>query len=342
MVAADLTLPIATVTLNVADLVSAIAWPAVIIAVIFVLRNPLQRLASRIGASAQSLSIGPSGFSVEFGAAVRDVPTQSSTVLGDLRTATPQLADSGSDTMFAQLASEAPAPHLLVDLGEGREWLTTRLYLFALMLASMRRTRTLVFVETVMGVRGRLVGLAAVGQVHAALARVYPWLEADYAHAYADATMTWRTGLPPAGGPASFVLDHYGRLEQGVAQALVRDFLRNVKSNAPAAPTGGPEWVNELVDDIPLIEHARWLTGVDIERILGPALERFAYLIETAPRTPAEIAAATLRMQGHDVIALVDEQHRFRGVVVDRRPALDALAQEALPDSETQARQPAR
>ena len=52
----------------------------------------------------------------------------------------------------------------------------------------------------------------------------------------------------------------------------------------------------------PLIEHARWLSGADIERILDPALERFAYLIETAPHTPAEIATATLRMQGHDVI----------------------------------------
>jgi hypothetical protein len=47
-------------------------------------------------------------------------------------------------------------------------------------------------------------------------------------------------------------------------------------------------------------------------------------------------------MHGHEVIALVDEQHRFRGVVVDRRPALDALAQDTLPDREAQARQIAR
>jgi hypothetical protein len=333
--------PSATVNVNVADLVSAIAWPAVIIAILLVLREPIKRLANRIGASAQSLSIGPSGLSVEFGAAVRDVPTQSSTVLDDLRTATPQLADSAAQTMFEQLASEAPAPHLLVDLGEGHDWLTTRLYLFASMLATMRQTRTLVFVETAMAVRGRFVGLAAVGQVRAALARAYPWLESDYAHAYADATTAWRTGLPAAGS-SSFVLDDHGRLAQGVAQPLVRNFLDNVKINPPAPDTRDPEWVNEPVGPIALIEHARWLTGVDIERILGPALERFAYLIETTPRTPAEIAAATLRMHGHEVIALVDEQHRFRGVVVDRRPALDALAQDTLPDREAQARQIAR
>ena len=247
---AELTLPSVIVTVNVADLVRAIVWPAVIIAVLVVLRDPLKRLANRIGTSAQRLSIGPSGLSVDFGAAVRNVQPQGSTVLDDLRSATPQLADSGSDTMFEQLAAEAPAPHVLVDLGEGHDWLTTRLYLFALMLATMRRTRTLVFVETVTGVRGRFVGLATVGQVCAALASAYPWLEADYAHAFAEASMTWRTGQL-AGGQAAFVLDHYGRLAPGVAQSLVRNFLTNVKNGALPPASGDREWVNEIVNGTP-------------------------------------------------------------------------------------------
>lgn len=240
--------PSATVLSDIAKLISAIIWPAVIIAFIFVLREPLRMLVNRIGGSARSVSIGPSGLSVEFAAAVSEVPTQSSTVLDDLRSPTPQLADSGANTLFDQLAAEAPAPYVLVDLGEGREWLTSRLYLFAVMLSSMRRTRSLVFVETIGGVRGRFLGVAPADQVHWALSANYPWLEADYAEAYANATTQWRTQQLPASVPAApaFVLDHHGRLSEAVAQSLVYNFLYAVKPNLPVNP-GDPEFVNEEV-----------------------------------------------------------------------------------------------
>ena len=81
----------------------------------------------------------------------------------------------------------------------------------------MRRTRTLIFVATLNGVSGCFVGLATPLHVRYALAREYPWLEADYAAAYVHATEAWRTPFP---GPpnAPLVLDHHGRLPQSVAQ----------------------------------------------------------------------------------------------------------------------------
>jgi hypothetical protein len=313
---------------DVADLVGAVVWPLVILPGVYLFRVPLRQLVGRIGTSASSLSIGPGGVKIDFGSAVAKVASEETTVLGDLRSAAPALADSAASTMFEQLAAEDPAPHLLVDLGEGREWLSSRLYLFAVMLASMRRTRTLVFVETLNGLRGRFVGLATTVQVHYALARTYPWLEADYANAYATATTNWRSQSAPQ-NREPFVLDHYGRLSQGVAQPIVSLFLTNIKIRPPAGNVLPAEWLDETVNGVPLNEHAHWLKGSDVERILGAALERWAYITETMPRSPSEIAAATVRMSGHDSVALVDDQHRFKGVIVDRRQALEALGSQS-------------
>ena len=230
--------------------------------------------------------------------------------------------------MFEQLSNEEPAPYLLVDVGAGHEWLSSRLYLLATMLVSMRRTRALVFVETLGDVRGRFVGIARADEVRWALAREHPWLEADFAHAYESATRSWRT--PPAQVPLPtrdpLVLDHHGRLEHSVARELVGQFLRDVQAGGPPQIGNEPDWVNEVVDGLPFVEHARWLTGADLERMLGPALDRFGYLAEAVPRPPSKAAVASIGMPGHDVIALLDDQHRFRGEVIERERALEALA----------------
>jgi hypothetical protein len=330
--------PPATVLTDVADLVSAIAWPAVAVVLVVILRVPLRTLVERVGSSARSVSIGPGGVSVDFGAAVTPVAPPSSTVLDDLRSPAPQLMDSGADTMFEQLAREEPAPYLLVDLGEGREWLTSRLYLLASLLVSMRRTRALVFVEAHAGVRGHFVGIAPAQEVRWALARAQPWLEADFAHAYERATQGWRTQAPvPGADPdARLVLDHHGRLEESVARELVRWFL--VEVQAPPPPGQALDWVNEIIDGMPLVEHGRWLAGAELERMLGPALDRFGYLAEAVPRPPSEAAEASIGMRGHDVIALLDARHRFRGEVIEREQALEALAAQSPRSPDTPSR----
>ena len=188
--------PLASVLSDIADLVGAIAWPVVAVVLVVTMRAPLRKLVERIASSATKVSVGPSGLSADFGAAVTEVAPPSSTVLDDLRSAAPQLMDSGADTMFEQLGREEPAPYLVVDLGSGHEWLSSRLYLLASMLVSMRRTRALVFVETAGDVRGRFVGIAPAGEVRWALARAQPWLEADFAFAYELATAWWRTQAP--------------------------------------------------------------------------------------------------------------------------------------------------
>jgi hypothetical protein len=230
--------------------------------------------------------------------------------------------------MFAQLNLEAPAPYLAVDLGTGREWLTSRLFIFAILLRAMRQTRVLVFVETAGEVRGRFVGLAACERVRWSLAHAYPWLERAFARAYNDAIP-----LPsPAGEEPAFVVDNRGRLQQEVAHRIATNFVFAVQEGPPAVTTQSPpeNWVVEQRPGGVFAEHATWLSGADLEKLLGDALDRFAYVREDAPGAPAERARAALRVRDEDLVALVDEQHRFRELIVDRREALEALAMDAI------------
>jgi hypothetical protein len=316
----------ATVLGDVSDIISAIAWPLLIAAVIWFLRAPLRALADRVGTDARSVSIGAQGVSVDFGSSVEHVPAQDATALAGVRLPeqAPRVVDSAAMTMFAQLNVEQPAPYLLVDLGEGREWLTSRLYVFARLLRAMRGTRMLVFVETVSGIRGRFVGLAAPEAIRWALARSSPWLEADYAQAYAQATQGYRT---PAGAGEPFVVDARGRLSQQVAHQIATGFVFAVQQTPPGAPAQpGTDWVVETRPDGLFVEHASWLDAGRLEDLAGEALRRFAYLQASPGDTAARSARDAVVVHGEDAVALVDEQHRFRGFVVDRRDVLERLA----------------
>ena len=150
-----------------------------------------------------------------------------------------------------------------------------------------------------------------------------------FADAYAQSTSLWRT--QPGGAGAAprepLVLDVHGRLNRQAARQLVQVFLRDVQLGPPPHPDS-TRLGERASRGAQLVEHARWLNGADLDRLLGSALDRFAYLAEAIPRGDGELAEATLRMHGHHVIAVLDEQHRFRGAVVHRTRALEALAKE--------------
>ena len=79
----------------------------------------------------------------------------------------------------------SPAGYAVVDLGAGRQWLTSRLFIFAELLGRMRGLRSFVFLRTDDSPR-RFIGTASPPEVRWTLAADYPWLEAAFAKAYAQ------------------------------------------------------------------------------------------------------------------------------------------------------------
>ena len=162
------------------ELVKALAWPLIAVVVALLFRKPLGEFVGALGTRVTKLSV----FKVE----LELVPAATAVVsplLDDIRTVTTSAAISDSSrAMLEQLQNQTPADFDEINLGAGDEWLTSRLYIAAVMLERMRGVQVLVFLERTPATDRRFVAVVPVKQLRWALAQRYPWLEAAFVRAY--------------------------------------------------------------------------------------------------------------------------------------------------------------
>jgi hypothetical protein len=172
----------------------------------------------------------------------------------------------------------------VIDLGGGQQWLTSRLFIFAVLLGRMRGLRSLVFVETIGETRRRFIGVATPEGVRWGLARRYPWLEKAFANAYGKL------------GDHQ-IQSNYGALELQQAVDLGKEFLKGVQKNPNEALEGDArEWTGEGTPPL-LWEHAKWLDGARLERVLRDFLG-VSSMPESLDMPAADRAKAALRRGG--------------------------------------------
>jgi len=161
-------------------LVSALAWPVAAIVMAFAFRRSLGDFLSGIATRVTKLS----AFKVEFELAA--APSAAvSPLLDDIRTATSSAAISDSTRMMLEQAqSTLPADFAVINLGSGQEWITSRLFIAAVMLERMRGVKVFVFLESTPGTTRRFVAVAPLSLVRWSLAQRFPWLEAAWVRAY--------------------------------------------------------------------------------------------------------------------------------------------------------------
>jgi hypothetical protein len=114
----------------------------------------------------------------------------------------------------------------LVALGIGEEWLTSRLFIAAVMMERMRDVKVFVFVDRSPTTERRFVAVASVRHLRWALARRYPWLEGAWVKALESTTFS---GVDPRTLPMtqSVIMSDTGALEPWQArQVLLRDIAR--------------------------------------------------------------------------------------------------------------------
>jgi hypothetical protein len=225
----------------------------------------------------------------------------------------PQSGPSAISGLLTQLQYGGQHDYIVIDLGSeaSPRWLTSRLYLLSLLLTVIDRPLCLVFVETVGGIRKRFVGTASPDRVRFALARAYSWLETAGAGAYASV------------GEIQFD-PITGQLAEWQMSQLIQQFLGKIRLQpAPVNPTGdGTDWVN-LPNGIS--EHAKWLDGARIERLLGSSLST-SYVTLLPNKSTSDLANAVLQQHGR-FVTIVEPDKTFRGLV-DRLSVLESLADE--------------
>ena len=289
---------------EIVDLVRVVAWPVVSLVALVVLRRQLPLLLRR------TKKIGLAGLEIEFEAATEFSPKWSIPGLGDVRHAHATAAiefSSHATSLMEQFDGDGCYDYAVVNLGQDRSWLTSRLYIFSIMLRRMRGLQCWVFLRPDEGARSVYLGLASADEVRWALARRFPWLETAYAQASGK--------LDP-----HQVTSDRGALEHWQATELVQHFLTGIQTPEPPPAGMESQWI-PLTESGPW-ERAEWLSRESLASVLGGALRPASIFAELRALTATD-RAKLLQVPG-DFVALVGDGWTFNGVV-DRRAALEKI-----------------
>lgn len=156
---------------EVIEVLKVLVWPVTLLVSLLLFRRPIGRFLTGISGRVAKISV------LEFALELSPAPTMRPVWeirSSDVRRLTPSyLFDSPSGPYFEQL-SHATGDYAVIDLGDGDQWISSRLYIFAALLGRITRVRQLVFVATQEGVPGRFLGMASPDAIRWALAESYP------------------------------------------------------------------------------------------------------------------------------------------------------------------------
>jgi hypothetical protein len=250
-----------------------------------------------------------------------------------------QVNDSTLRSFYEQIRDKTRLTYAVIDLGAGREWLTSRLFVLSVILSRMRGLEVLVFVETAGSIRRRFIGSCQAAVVRWRLAKRFPWFEAAITHAeVVPGQGVWTRPEPLAHQDFMVaVVNDEGRLEDFNQTAepsakLLREFLSLIQtpSPPPQPPPASPnEWV-ELPSDTTIAEHAQWITGRDAEEMFSGALDPSTLRLSALQGRPdAEKARLVLDQPGRWIALTLDDSVFYR--IIDRSSVVEMLARKALP-----------
>lgn len=331
---------------NWLTVVSALAWPLTSLIIVLVFRRPLGDFFRGLAARVTKFSI----FKVELELAKTTPSAAESPLLDDIRTATTAAPfNDSSRLMLEQAQSTVPADFSVIDIGTGENWITSRLFIAAVMLERMRGAKVFVFVESVPQVEKRFLAVASIAQVRWMLASKFPWLEAAWACAYLNAfpAVQPATVVVPSGAkwlpdPLNLsptppqINSANGALGPWEARQLVAKFIDSLQIPPVPATTNAPQ--NPGVTAAtpaqaplqPMVllrqgarERASWVTRNLLKELLPEdAFELWAYLERDAPRMRR--TRAVLRRSA-PFVALLDEDRRYKRLV-NRAVFLEEIA----------------
>jgi hypothetical protein len=339
---------ILTMTLfgEIVDLIQAVAWPLAIVAVLIAYRKYFPGLIEVLSRRVSGISWR--SFTVTFAVATE----VSAEVWGSLKyladPLTPEAVPDSGNALFGLIGSAMRADSARFDLGTGKEWLTSRLYIFAIVLSELLGVRCLVFTETLGGLPRRFVGLADPVEVRAELERRFEWFKTAFSRAALDPSplygepmanlkqlvkdpdvSDWELGVKIK-DIVSEALRESDLLQPGAAVNIANHYLHDdvIRRERPEGSPDEPGWVQLRVTQEKNIreEHAQWITGgAHLESILRDALTT-PYVVE-APGMAARELERQAVLQGGQFVAVVDPDGRFKRLL-DRDAIVEQLGRE--------------
>jgi hypothetical protein len=309
--------------IDIDAILAAIAWPvlATIVLVLVIVHH--ERLGPFIKELRISkVSAGP--VSLEFAQTIvheakEQLQLKNEADIIDLRsdgTAEP-LLNEANDTLVKQIKQAPSTGFAIFDLDIGKTWLSSRLYLFTIILQNIHKLKRIVFICNRDGIKNSFVGITEPQQLRSALAKEYPWLEDAFPQAYID---TWR----------QIQRRHiFGSIDQITAMGIVPKFLGNIQRDHPPLGTSeASEWTK--MKHKGTWEHAEWITIDRLEEILGQALDTSSWISESEVRNKGkgDLIRRVIYRAG-DYVAILDKDRSFeKQTIIDK----NELARDAALD----------
>jgi hypothetical protein len=288
------------------DLVRGLAWPTVVAFGLFYFRKRVGRLLDQLPGRASKLTI--MSFSIEFAKVPQMSMNWAAGTVDVRRLSAAQMFDSNTADLIAQIAKTPSADFAVIDLGDGKQWLTSRLFIIAELLDRMRGLDCVVFVGTSESGRPLFLGTAHPRAVRWQLASAYPLLENSLVNAYQ------LVSLQP-GQPA--IRSSRGALDANIAADVLRNFLRGIQQPTPISSY---DWV---ALDQSSSEFAVWLTPALLNRVFGDCLSHAAF--EDSPDLSDTSRVEGIIRRPGSYVALTDQQGYFCALV-DRYALLERAA----------------
>jgi hypothetical protein len=304
----------------VVEAIKVLAWPMVAAFALYLLRRPLVELVGQLARRAKKVSV------FEVSVELATLPElQASWSVGDTdlrRLSSSQIFDSASQTLFQELLKPAQADYAIVDLRSGQAWLTSRLFIFSLILGDVTGLRAFVFLESAANTRRRFVGVATPSNVRRALGRRYPWFEEAFARALSSEYPNVQQGESPSVSTFSNQTSPFTPGEQWRVTNFVRQFVQNLQRTTDPPENERHSYL-EIGTTPKTWERAHWIDGERLERDLVGVLE-YAW-VDEALDSPRRLVSEALIRRNASFVALVDSDRRFVGLV-DRYALLNQMA----------------
>jgi hypothetical protein len=208
-------------------------------------------------------------------------------------------------TLFKALEGPAHWDFIVVDIGDGKRWLASRLFIFSILLKELRGLRSVVIVESAAQVKRKLLGITTPDEVRSSLAARYPCFDKQLIEAVNVAA----------------VAVFRNRISLDQAQELLNVFLDGLQSRLPP-DQNGLEWSE--IETGHLWEASPWLTRKKVNSDLSSTFyDLHESTIERASvHADLDLYTDVMRCQ-EPFVAIVNAQGEFldlfyKQAIVDR------------------------
>ena len=278
-------------------LIEILIWPVITLIILWVYRKPIKEFIKNIAPKISKISLF--GITLELSKTKELKPSWTPEDNIDFRklTAAINFNDSYTHTLMDTITSNIDADFAIVDLNIGKSWLTSRLYIFAIVFEMVTLMKCLVFV----GSDNQFIGYANLKEIRRSLADKYPWLEDAFARAYST-----HFGLH-----TNILLDIKN---PNHISDLVQTYLSTIQDYSPG--TELQNWLSRTTETGIVYEKTQWINKQRLQFDLGGVIQD-SYIQDSSYIQEEEKLREILRQDG-EFVALVEESGRFK-TLIDRK-----------------------